>query len=171
MECLRSFTINIRQNTTFGTPEIDTWSDLGNTFFTLNTSNNFSRFNIQGFKNVDIYGVDVIGAVEHQTAATGFGALVTDWSFDIFINGQLPLVSGNIQTSPNYWNITATTNEPKVYRLSKNTNSVKLTSPLKSVSYIEFSGLFAQGMGVENINAIGLSWHLDFIFYYKYEGE
>jgi hypothetical protein len=172
MNCLNSFIINVRGLGVFTPTGVDTWADGGlNTFFSLNTSSNRSRYNIQGFKSIEIHGVEVIGNVTHDTTQTGFGAIVTDWSFQIELKGTLPLVSGVVQSSPNNWNILATGTEPLIYRLSKNTNIVKFASPIQSTEYIEFQGLFAQGSGVENINGVGLEWHLDFIFYYKYQGE
>lgn len=170
MDCLDSFTINLRGNDLIGLGPIDVWEDQSQRYFALNLSNNLSRYNIQGFKTIEIYGVDVIGNVQHDVTRTGFGCLVTDWSFQIQLQGTLPLVSGNIQNSPNYWNILTNT-EALIYRMSKNTNSIRLVSPIQSMQYVEFSGLFAQGTGVENGNAIGLEWHFDFIFYYKYQGE
>ena len=172
MDCLESFTINIRGNNLLGVPPIQNWSDpSGIRYFSLDTIGNLSRYNIEGFKNINIYGVDVIGSVQHHVPSAAFGALITDWSFQIELAGTLPLVSGTVQGAPNYWNIIANGTEPKIYRLSKNTNSVKLASPIQSVKYIEFQGLFCQGQGVENVNAIEFEWHFDFIFYYKYEGE
>ena len=171
MDCLNSFTINLRGTLFVGGPETDIWEDQSQRYFALNLSNQFSRYNIQGFKTIEIYGVDVIGNIQHDSAQTGFGCLVTDWSFQVALAGTLPLVSGNVQTSPNYWNILATGAEPLIYRMSKNTNSIKLLSPIQSMQYVEFQGLFCQGTGVENGNAIGLEYHFDFIFYYRYQGE
>ena len=53
MECLESFSINIRGNNLFGVPPIQNWSDpSGIRYFSLDTIGNLSRYNIEGFKNI-----------------------------------------------------------------------------------------------------------------------
>lgn len=170
MDCLRSFIVSIDQVTTFSGTDVKTWL-LGVQEYWVVEKAGVSTFNVQGFKNIDIYGVDVIGNVSTQKSAAIGGVVVEDWAFEILIEGQLPLASGNIATSPNYWNIQTSTVGTRTFALSKNTNSLKFADPISSVKFINFENLRAQGVGGQTAGTVSLDWDLSFIFYYKYEGE
>ena len=99
MDCLRSFIVNIRQVGTFTGTDVKTWFVGAQEFWAVEAPR-ISIFNVQGFKNVDIYGVDVIGSVQTQKAAAIGGCVVNDWAFELLIDGSLPLASGLVQVSP-----------------------------------------------------------------------
>jgi len=170
MDCLRSFTVSINQNSTFTAPDVKTWTLGVQEYFVFEISN-LSTLIPQGFKNIDIYGVELVGMVQSQKSALTGGCIVDDWNFVIFIDGSIPLLSSIIQTSPNYWSIQVDGNGPRSFTLSKNTNSVKLLSPLKSVKEIRFEKLQAQGYGGQTVGTVSLDWDFTFMFFYKYEGE
>jgi hypothetical protein len=170
MDCLRSFIVSIDQVTTFSGTDVKTWFVGAQEFWVVEKAG-VSTFVPEGFKNIDIYGVDVIGNVSTQKAAATGGVVVQDWGFEILIEGQLPLVSGTITTSPNYWNIQTTTTGTRTFALSKNTNSLKFADPIGSVKNINFEVLRAQGVGGQTAGVVSLDWDLSFVFFYKYEGE
>mgnify|MGYP006898274700 CR=1 FL=1 len=171
MDCLRSFTITIDQASTFSGSQVKTWT-LGLQEFWSVDITGLSTFRFQGFKNIDVYGIDVIGNVNTQRAAAIGGCNVQDWSFEVLIEGQSPLVSGFVETSPTpYWNISTGNVGSRTFSLSKNTNSVKLAEPIKSAQYLNFERLNAQGDGGQTIGSISLDYKLNFVVYYKYEGE
>lgn len=170
MECLRSFIISLKGTSTFTGADVKTWTSGGETFWVTEV-NGTSTYTFQGFKNIDVYGVDVIGSVvSDKTTPTG-GVNVNDWSFTIFIDGQLPLVSGLDTIGPNFWVIQENAPNTKTFYLSKNTNSIKLLSPIKSSPFIRFDKLQAQGVGGETSGTTSLKYDFNFIVYYKYEGE
>jgi hypothetical protein len=170
MDCLRSFIVSIDQVTTFSGTDVKTWFVGAQEFWVVEKAG-VSTFVPEGFKNIDIYGVDVIGNVSTQKAAATGGVVVQDWGFELLIEGQLPLVSGTITTSPNYWNIQTTTTGTRTFALSKNTNSLKFADPIGSVKNINFEVLRAQGVGGQTAGVVSLNWDLSFVFFYKYEGE
>jgi len=170
MDCLRSFIVSIDQVTTFSGTDVKTWFVGAQEFWVVEKAG-VSTFVPEGFKNIDIYGVDVIGNVSTQKAAATGGVVVQDWGFELLIEGQLPLVSGTITTSPNYWNIQTTTTGTRTFALSKNTNSLKFADPIGSVKNINFEVLRAQGVGGQTAGVVSLDWDLSFVFFYKYEGE
>jgi hypothetical protein len=170
MDCLRSFIVSIDQVTTFSGTDVKTWFVGAQEFWVVEKAG-VSTFVPEGFKNIDIYGVDIIGNVSTQKAAATGGVVVQDWGFEILIEGQLPLVSGTVTTSPNYWNIQTTTTGTRTFALSKNTNSLKFSDPIGSVKNINFEVLRAQGVGGQTAGVVSLDWDLSFIFFYKYEGE
>jgi hypothetical protein len=57
MDCLRSFSLRINTNTGLGGSDIKTWTDasLQTYWSAYNGASTNSIFNIQGFKNIDIY--------------------------------------------------------------------------------------------------------------------
>jgi hypothetical protein len=172
MECLRSFVIAFNNASTYsGTPTVKTWLSGTESFWAINLSGS-SVFKFQGFKNVDIYGIDVIGDVGTQNAAATGGMIVGDWNFELKIDGTLPLPSGLIDTTGgNYWNIEIDTSNTKTFRLSKNTNSLKFEDPIKSAKLLEFLVLRAEGSGSQTSSTISIDYDLSFIIYYKFEGE
>ena len=172
MDCMRSFNVRINQlKTLTGAAALKTWGVLGQEYFTVDL-NDFSAIDIEGFKNVDIYGFTVIGNVKsHAQAATG-GAVVNNWAFKIFLDGTLPLISAKVATVPsNFFGISLVSNSPKAFDISKNTNELKLSSPITSVSRIRFDSLQVEGFGVQTTGTVILEYDFNFTFYYKYEGE
>lgn len=168
MECLRSFIVKIQQTNTFSGGDVKTWT-LGLQEYWAVANGGNSIFNFQGFKNVDVYGIDVIGQIQTQIGAAN-GGVVEDWAFKILIEGQLPLASGNITASPNFWNLQSS-GIAKGVALSKNTNSVKFSNPIKSVQFLDFEGIRVQGYGGQTVGQISLDYDLSFIIYYRFEGE
>ena len=172
MECLKSFNTRINQlKTLTGAAALKTWTVGGQEYFTVDL-NDFSAIDIQGFKNIDIYGFTVIGNVKsHAQALTG-GAVVNNWSFKIFLDGTLPLISAKVATVPsNFFGISLTSNSPKAFNISKNTNELILSDPIKSVSQIRFDSLQVEGFGVQTAGTVILEYDFNFTFRYKYEGE
>lgn len=170
MECLRSFIVRIDQVATFTLTDVKTWT-LGLQEFWAVDKQTVSQFNIQGFKNIDIYGVDLIGHVQTSTTSALSGCNVTSYAFEIIIDGQLPLVSGDVAAGTNFWNIQTTSTAAKQFALSNFTNSLKFADPISSAKNIQFVAFSAQGVGGQTAASINLDYDLSFVFYYKYEGE
>jgi hypothetical protein len=170
MDCLRSFIISIRQNSTFGGPQVKTWT-IGTENFWSAAIGAVSLYNIQGFKNINIFGVDLVGKVSTDVNSAIGGVVVNDWSFTIRLDGQVPLINGQIIPVPNFWNIQDTNIDAQTFALSKNTNSAKFATPFQSVKNIEFLILQAEGVGAQTLLNATLDYDFTFTFYYKYEGE
>lgn len=168
MDCLRSFAIDIDYSGTFNTSgtNVKTWGAITN-YHWLVFQSGVSRFDIQGFKKIDIYGVRCDGAVQGQLTGTS-QAIVQDWSFQIGINGLVPLISGSVDTSTDFWSIKTNTTQ---FQLGKYVNEVRFESPYSGVSSINFNNFRAQGNNAETASSIQLGLDLQFTFYYKYEGE
>ena len=173
MDCLRSFVLTIDQAGTFTGSDVKTWASGTDAYFLCNLRGALTKstFNIAGFKNINIYGMDVIGQVTTQIDAATGGCLVTDWAFEVVLNGQIPQINGDVTLSPNYWAINPTDPDVKSFSLSKYTPSVKFASPFQSVTSINFDAITVQGYGNQTALTVSLDWDLSFVFYYKYEGE
>jgi hypothetical protein len=171
MDCLRSFSFRVNTNTNLSGVSISQWTTGANQHFWSATTPSSSQYNIQGFKNINVFGIDVIGSITTlPTAGTG-KVIVNDWSLNVNLFGLQPLVGGNITASPNFYGISSTTPTNTVFPVGKFSNSVKLESPIESVQYVRLESTYAQGIGYETLNDINLFWNLNFIVYYKFEGE
>jgi hypothetical protein len=161
--------IRIDQVVTFTGVDVKTWL-VGTDLFWAVDKSGLSTFSFQGFKNIDVYGVDVIGNVQTSASSVTSGCVANTWAFEIQLNGQLPLTSG-LATGTNFWNLQSEGNLAKQFALSNYTNSLKFADPIKSVQNIEFLSLTSQGVGAETAGSIVLDYDLSFIVYYRYEGE
>ena len=170
MDCLQSFNVRINQAATFSAPDLKVWFSGSSTYFSLEKLA-LSTFDIQGFKNIDLYGIDLTGYVQTQTGAALGNCIVNDWAFELFLDGQNPLVSGVVNPVPDFWSLDVDNNSAKSVRISKFNNSIKFSNPVKSLKKIDFARLLAAGEALNSPSNASLEWSLNFVFYYKYEGE
>lgn len=168
MDCLRSFTIGISQNRTFTntTNQIKNWGVVGNYHWVV-VQQGSSVYNIQGFKRIDLYGVEMLGNIQ-TTLGPNDGGIVSDYSFQIGVGGTVPLISGVIQTSPNDWSINQNIGQ---FDLGKFSNKILFESPFSGCTSIGFNQLKIQGQNGETLNSLNLDIDLQFKFVYKFEGE
>jgi len=170
MDCLKSFSFVSNGNSNYTGGDVKTWT-LGVQEYWAVDDNQTSHFDIKGFKNINIHGIDLIGGMTTLVGAPSGGVVIEDWRIGIRINGQIPLISGEVRTSPNDWSIDATSNSVQIFELGKFCNSVKFSSPFQSVKNIDVITIKANGYGGQTIGNINLYWNLNFVFYYSYEGE
>jgi len=170
MDCLRSFIIKIEQNSTFTAPDVKTWDVAGRQGWIYDNNTNSSTFNVQGFKNIEIYGIQMIGTISNQESAVLGNVNVNDWSMEIQLNGQLPLLGG-VVAPVNFFNIYTTQFQASRFSVSKYTPEVKLASPITSVQSIQFQRLIVSGSDWDTVNTASLEYKLSFVFYYRFEGE
>ena len=171
MECMRSFSfaIDLIQDVT-GATQVKQWStSAGNHYWQASVLNG-SKYNIQGFKNIEVYGVDVLGSIQTQTNVGINGVIVNDWMIEVKLDGQQPLV-GSVMSGPNTYAIDPTNPVNNTYMLGRFSNSARFETPYISAKSIEIGTTFAQGIAYQTLLALNLRWKLNFIVYYKFEGE
>ncbi len=171
MDCLKSFNFSASANSNF-TPanNIQGWTVGTNNYFVGNI-NLDSTINISGFKNINIHKIDLIGNVTTLPTASASKVLVEDWGVTLQINGQMPIIGYNVVAAPNQWNLVTTSPEIQNFRLGKYVNSVNFPSPIQSVTSIQLKALQTQGIGNEALLIQNLTWFLNFVVYYSFEGE
>lgn len=170
MECLNSFSFSTSGNSNYTGSNVKTWTAGSEEYWSLDAAQS-SYFDITGFKNINIHGVDVIGGISTLPGAASGGVVLEDWRVQVFINGQIPLVSGSIRTSPNQWSIDNSSAFAKIFEVGRYSNSVRFSSPFQSVKDVGLLGIKANGYGGQTGGNVNLYWNLNFVFHYTYEGE
>lgn len=171
MECLKSFTLNINDNFVFTSASGDfvEWNSLGTIKpWVVFQADSFTKsvFNVQGFKNIEVYGLSLVGIVRPTRSIPSNNALVEDWGVSVILDGRTPLINGFFGT--NSFGVVQGANN--VF-LSKNQNEYKLIDPIQSVKTITIEALSASGIQNENSTSVDLAFNVSVIVYYKYEGE
>jgi hypothetical protein len=169
MECLKSF--NLHSSTSVNASNAYVWTQNGNNYWVVE-SNLSSAFNIQGFKNVNIHGIELVGDMQSFQPNVTDNCILQDWSTTIQLQGgTIPQVSGQIQSAPNQWALDNTSAFARIFTLGKSINKINFASPFESVKSIRFLGYNANGLGAQINTGVSLKWNLQWIFYYTYEGE
>ena len=169
MDCLRSFNFIAAGQANWVAPDIKTWFVGAQEFWSFER-NGLSTFSPQGFKNIDIYGISVIGNIGTLVAAPLGGAIPTDWSVRLSINGQLSQLSGVIGVTNNF-NIDNSSPNANLFELGRFQPNVKFANPIKSVTSIVLNQLKSNGSGGQTAANVNLQYSFNFIVYYKFEGE
>jgi hypothetical protein len=124
------------------------------------------RFNFQGFKNIDVYGIKIVGKMLYL--GVNNKGLIQDFTLVTKIEGNSPLIGGSPQQSPTSIDQPST----PTFNLTKYIPSVDLCEPIKSVEFIEVIALEAQGINFQiTLAPDNYSYNFDIIVYYKFEGE
>jgi hypothetical protein len=172
MDCLRSFSfaVNLIETLT-GSPILKQWATgPAQHFWQVNTGTT-STYNFEGFKKLDIYGIDVLGSIQTQANTVVNGVIVNDWQIDVAVGGQNPLVGGTVTGVPNYYALDVNLAENSIYPLGKFNPSLKFETPISGSSFIQLQRTRASGIGYETIGSVNLWTRLNFIVYYKFENE
>ena len=169
MDCMRSFSFLTSSNENAVPPEIKTWGVAPENYWEYSSTNPSSTFNIQGFKNVNVYSIEAQGVVS-TLATVAQGIIVNDWDWSLTVNGQNPLINGNITAAPNGFGIFTQPLNP-TFVLGKYSPKFTFADPIQSVSSIVLTQLRATGIGAQNLANINITYAFNFIVYYTYEGE
>jgi hypothetical protein len=177
MDCLRSakFTINFNESFVFGS---QTFSLRINTRGVNVQVDLNGQFDIQGFKNVDVYGMKFIPEMKFtdfdyfSSGSTTAFSFTNNYDIIISLDGQKELLGGqSVLTNP-------VLQSTKAYVLNNFTPDVMLASPIKSCKSIDFQTFKATFLGLEYANTGAMAGHSmvldikgDFYLYYKFEGE
>lgn len=166
MSCIQNFTLSFDLSRSFSVlnTNVRCWTAGGQNFWTARFLN-ASVYDVQGFKNINIYKVKLQSYVTPIiTSITG--AIVEDYSLAVEINGTAPILGGNFST--NSYNGT-TTNQPYIF--TKNNSEIEFASPITSVKFIKLGDISVQGYGWQLLNDIDLQVQANMIVYYDFEGE
>jgi hypothetical protein len=166
---MRSFNFLSSGQANFVGADVKTWVSGTETFWAFER-NGSSTFSIQGFKNVNIHCIHLIGNIGTQTTPVLGGCIPTDWSATILINGQLPII-GNTIPALNDFNFNASSPNANNFKLGRFNPKVVFESPFQSVTSIQLLSLSANGTGAQTAGNLNLQYFLNFVVYYNFEGE
>lgn len=171
MDCLRTFNFTAGAQSNFTGTQIATWGVAPQNYWQAEIGiTTVSTFNIQGYKNINVYRIDVVGRVASIIQEPLRKAIVNDWTFLVRVNGQNSQIGGTITTSPNPFVIQDLSINP-TFLLGKYNSSIQLESPVASVTSIEIVGLQVSGIGAQDLTSINVGWGATFVVHYNFEGE
>ena len=170
MECLKTFTVNISAQKTITAPEAKFWGLAPQNYWVVETGfASTSLFNIEGFKNINIYKIKAVGNIGSQINSTS-KVIVDNWSWWLKIGGRVQNIGGNVRNTPNFFTMSIETVNPN-FVLDKYNRTVEFEDPITSCTFFEVYGLQASGIGSQDLTSVNLEWQFSFIVYYKFEGE
>ena len=168
MDCLRSFSVVISSNSDeTSLAEITTWGVAPQNYWLYQSTNSPSTFNIQGYKNINVFKIEAIGNVNSNLGLST--VLVQDWEFHVTVNGQNPTIGGTVNAINGF--VMSVQNNNAEYVLSKFNPSITFKTPIQSASALIVTQLQAQGIGAKNLASLNINWNVTFNVYYKFEGE
>lgn len=170
MDCLKSFVIasNLNQSFALG-PNLDVWTIGTQNYWFGRTTTAIASFNVQGFKNINIYGVDLIG--DFRSGPGGSNCIIEDWRVNVDLLGQAPLLGGQVVPFTNSLNINVDPAFTNTFQLSRYKPTVMFKSPIQSVKEIRFQAYSANGYANQSLTNVTVNWNLKYVFYYEFEGE
>jgi hypothetical protein len=166
-QCLRQFEFQITKGQTFGngTGDFASWSTTSGISWVINNITTASTFAIQGFKNINLYGIKMRGNVFSPILTSAHG-IVEDYSLNFSINGTPPSISG-VFTANDY----AADPYNNAVRLGKYQDEIMFSEPIQSVTQISINTFSAQGSAAELLTDVRLNLIFQIYFFYKFEGE
>jgi hypothetical protein len=167
MECLQSFSLTSGGAVTIAPPNFDSWSNGTTNYWQAFSDGSYSEYNFQGFRNINIHSIDVIGLFLNS-GNTSNSAIVNDWTWFIQVFGNAPLGTGNITTSPNNFSI-ANSGINLSFALSKYKTRYDFSTPITSPKQIRINQFVASGYGAESLLSVNLAWSFNFIIYYTFQ--
>ena len=172
MECLRSFNFSLVNQSNYNAAVgLKTWTiGLQNFWLIERIFATGSKYNIQGFKNVNIFKIEITGDFYSSALPVGVSALVNNWSWIITIKGQNSSAVGQVVAAPNPLGMLEAPNDPS-FILSKYQSFVNFESPIQSAKEIEVYKFYVEGIADESLLNVQMGYVLNVTVFYKYEGE
>jgi len=170
MECLKTFTVNVAAQKTIAAPQAKFWGLAPQNYWAVETGfSSNSRFNIQGFKNINIYKIKAVGNITTYIESNS-KVIVDNWSWWVKIGGKVQNIGGIVRDTPNFFTMSVETSNPN-FILDKYNRTIEFEDPITSCTFFEVLGLQAFGIGSQDLNSVNLEWQFTFVIYYKFEGE
>ena len=172
MDCLRSFNFSIANQSNYTTAMgFLPWAVGSQNFWTLDILDpSGSKYNIEGFKNINIFKIQITGDINSTPQNAPFNCIVQNWSIGLEIVGQNSSSAGSVLSSPNPFTMIAQPINP-FFRLSKFQSSIEFETPIQSAKEINIKNLFADGIANNSVISAQIGYVINFTIFYKYEGE
>ena len=171
MDCLRSFNFTIANQSNWPVSSgFYSWTIGLQHFWSLDRSSaTGSTYVIQGFKNINIFKIEVTGDLNSSPQFIPYNCLVQNWFCDLEIDGQNSTSVGSILVSPDVFGMTI--QQKPFIRLSKFQNAIIFETPIESAKSIQLKNIYADGIANQTLTSAEVGIVLNFTVFYKYEGE
>jgi hypothetical protein len=169
MECLKSFNFLVVNQQNEPSPEFYNWTIGGQNFWLYESTNAASSLFVQGFKNINIFKIEISGNVHSTSSTAGVAGIVNNWHIITTVDGQNSnLTTGNI-TAGGFNMIQQPLNPNLIF--TKYQRSICFETPIQSASKITIESLYADGIANQSAVSIKLAWWFNFSVFYTFEGE
>jgi hypothetical protein len=122
----------------------------------------------QGFKNIDIYAIKLIGTIQSNPSSVNNG-VVDNWGVEVNAVGSYGEIGGVYSGigTPNY----APNLQPIHIGLNNHNPLVEFASPIKSVKNISINRLLFSAHSLQNAAEFSFLSNFALVITYKFEGE
>ena len=171
MDCLRSFNFALANQSNYDASlGFKYWQINSNHYWLIDQSLPNVKYLVQGFKNINIFKIEVSGDVNSSPAFVPYEALVQNWKWDLQVVGQNSTNVGILAPaqSPGYMIIQETN---PYFRLSKFQPSIEFETPIQSAKEIIFTNFYCDGIANKTTTSAQVGFVINVTVFYKYEGE
>jgi hypothetical protein len=170
MDCLRSFNFNLTTQANWGVANGFKHWQIGTQHFWLFQQQDATGaiYTIQGFKNINIFKIEIVGDWYSSASPVGVSALPQNWNFGFGIVGQNSPSVGSV-TNPIFGMI-ETFNTP-YFTLSKYQRSISFESPIQSAKEIKLFNVYCDGIADQSTASVQLGYNMTVTVFYQFEGE
>jgi len=171
MDCLRSFNFALANQSNYNASlGFKHWQIGTQHYWLIDQALPNVTYLVQGFKNINVFGIELSGDVNSSPAFTPYEALVQNWKWDLQVIGQNSTNVGILAPlqSPEYMVIQET--NPS-FRLSKFQSSITFETPIQSAKEIKFTNFYCDGIANHTTTSAQVGFIINVTVFYKYEGE
>lgn len=171
MDCLRSFNFALANQSNYDASlGFKYWQINSNHFWLIDQSLPNVKYLVQGFKNINVFKIEVNGDVNSSPAFVPYEALVQNWKWDLQILGQNSTNVGILAPAQNPGYLVIQETNPS-FRLSKFQPSITFETPIQSAKEIIFTNFYCDGIANRTTTSAQVGFVINVTVFYKYEGE
>ena len=171
MDCLRSFNFALANQSNYDASlGFKYWQINSNHFWLIDQSLPNVKYLVQGFKNINVFKIEVSGDVNSSPAFVPYEALVQNWKWDLQIVGQNSTNVGILAPAQNPTYMVIQETNPS-FRLSKFQPSIEFETPIQSAKEIIFTNFYCDGIANKTTTSAQVGFVINVTIFYKYEGE
>ena len=171
MDCLRSFNFALANQSNYDASlGFKYWQINSNHFWLIDQSLPNVKYLVQGFKNINVFKIEVSGDVNSSPAFVPYEALVQNWKWNLQIVGQNSTNVGILAPAQNPGYMVIQETNPS-FRLSKFQPSIEFETPIQSAKEIIFTNFYCDGIANKTTTSAQVGFVINVTIFYKYEGE
>ena len=171
MDCLRSFNFSLANQSNYDASlGFKYWQINSNHFWLIDQFLPNVKYLVQGFKNINVFKIQVCGDVNSSPAFVPYEALVQNWKWDLQVVGQNSTNVGILAPAQNPGYMVIQETNPS-FRLSKFQPSIEFETPIQSAKEIIFTNFYCDGIANKTTTSAQVGFVINVTVFYKYEGE